>query len=679
MSTGKIELSVGAVKIANKHEIFTEEEINNINKIPAIEDELEETVKFEIIGEGTTVPPISGGGSNYDDTEIREMINEVNSSLDNIVHIVNPNMSTSEIQDILNKTGDIKFISGVYELDYNIVNETTNANGVRDVALYLDVKSNTRIYFEKNITINIKDCVLDWYRIFRIYNQENIEIHGGVINGDRVNHIQQIKDGQWGYGIHISNSKNIMIKNVHVNGCYGDGICVGNSENVFIHKCISSNNRRQALTIGSGENITVDDCKFLNTNGQAPQSGIDIEPDLATQKVKNIVIKNCVIDGNNGSGIELNLSKLNVESEQNVHTVSIFIDNCKISNNKDGIMYTYLPDNKDLLNNVNGFIKVTNSHIFENSRGSILLLNILDKKMPTLICDNLHLSRWGSFGIGFQRYSLNDGASENNIVEYGGCYFSNISFFECPNTSDYDCPIYIQPYDYVKFNSIFKDINIIDNIARNRWCVWKDGEGHINYINNDKSIEINNSISYARLNGLEVKFNNGSTFTLPSPEHLKGREFTFINNKEGQHFTLKTEENTEFDDTFVEGINVVVKGNSSYLKIRSNSSNTWQTVEKIGKVLPTGFTSEKKILFGGSSPTSGTWEIGDKIYNTNPTTKAVEYWICMESGTPGTWTYGGVCDLKKMDAISDSTSIDEINTKFNTLLSRLRTSGLLRE
>ena len=41
MSTGKIELSVGAVKIADKNEMFTEEEINNIDKIPAIEDEIE--------------------------------------------------------------------------------------------------------------------------------------------------------------------------------------------------------------------------------------------------------------------------------------------------------------------------------------------------------------------------------------------------------------------------------------------------------------------------------------------------------------------------------------------------------------------------------------------------------------------------------------------------------------
>ena len=81
MSTRKIELSVGATKIANKYEILTEEEIDNIDKIPEleervdiVEDELEESLKFEVVGEGSAVPDISGV---YDDTEIRGMIDTV--------------------------------------------------------------------------------------------------------------------------------------------------------------------------------------------------------------------------------------------------------------------------------------------------------------------------------------------------------------------------------------------------------------------------------------------------------------------------------------------------------------------------------------------------------------------------------------------------------------------------
>ena len=70
MSTGKIELSVGAVKIADKNEMFTEEEINNIDKIP----ELDERVDV-----------------------IEDEIEEINSSLDNIANRIDnlPNISPS--------------------------------------------------------------------------------------------------------------------------------------------------------------------------------------------------------------------------------------------------------------------------------------------------------------------------------------------------------------------------------------------------------------------------------------------------------------------------------------------------------------------------------------------------------------------------------------------------------
>lgn len=76
MSTGKIELSVGAIKIGDKHDIFTEEEINNINnKIP----ELDERVGV-----------------------IEDEIEEINSSLDNKVN-------KSEITNSLTPKGNLPY------------------------------------------------------------------------------------------------------------------------------------------------------------------------------------------------------------------------------------------------------------------------------------------------------------------------------------------------------------------------------------------------------------------------------------------------------------------------------------------------------------------------------------------------------------------------------------------
>ena len=85
MSTGKIELSVGAVKYVDLNEIITEEEFNNINnKIPELDGRV---------------------------GVIEDEIEEINSSLDNIVSSYNSNGNddTLEIQKIINKNNKITF------------------------------------------------------------------------------------------------------------------------------------------------------------------------------------------------------------------------------------------------------------------------------------------------------------------------------------------------------------------------------------------------------------------------------------------------------------------------------------------------------------------------------------------------------------------------------------------
>jgi hypothetical protein len=42
-------------------------------------------------------------------------------------------------------------------------------------------------------------------------------------------------------------------------------------------------------------------------------------------------------------------------------------------------------------------------------------------------------------------------------------------------------------------------------------------------------------------------------------------------------------------------------------------------------------------FFGTAAPSSGTWVINDKVWNTTPTAGGVLLWINVSSGTPGTW------------------------------------------
>lgn len=50
-----------------------------------------------------------------------------------------------------------------------------------------------------------------------------------------------------------------------------------------------------------------------------------------------------------------------------------------------------------------------------------------------------------------------------------------------------------------------------------------------------------------------------------------------------------------------------------------------------------------KRLTGGSAPTTGTWAVGDIVYNSAPISGGSIGWVCVAAGTPGTWkTFGAI-------------------------------------
>lgn len=63
-----------------------------------------------------------------------------------------------------------------------------------------------------------------------------------------------------------------------------------------------------------------------------------------------------------------------------------------------------------------------------------------------------------------------------------------------------------------------------------------------------------------------------------------------------------------------------------------------------------------KVLSGTAIPTSGTYNVGDRIYKTNPVVGENEGWICTVAGTPGNWVEFGIIDIKSAISIEDVTA-----------------------
>lgn len=206
------------------------------------------------------------------------------------------------------------------------------------------------------------------YAILLLSKVNNVTITGGKIVGERYGHLRIT--GEWGMGIAVYGSSNIVIRGTKIINCWGDGITVGEgsgryetylpSSYVTVKRVTSDNNRRQGLTIGRSRHITVDSCTFSNTNGTKPMAGIDVEPD--TDSTYDVTIQNCNIFQNKGNGIEMNATRgviTNVTAKKNI------------------LRGNYFGGWVDSVRNVN----MTNNRIFQNIKQSPLI-----KAIDTVNC-----------------------------------------------------------------------------------------------------------------------------------------------------------------------------------------------------------------------------------------------------------------------------------------------------
>lgn len=173
------------------------------------------------------------------------------------------------------------------------------------------------------------------YRIIQASSDNDLEIRGGQLVGDRDQHTYTpiyLKDGvtlsslsthEWGHCIGISGCARVTISNVRLSNGTGDGISVGATKgstwvvtsDLVIYNVVATNNRRQGLSITNVNGVKVYDSQWLNTNGTSPQCGIDLEPDsdanadgtggTVAGECHNVLIEGCLISGNASYGLNV--------------------------------------------------------------------------------------------------------------------------------------------------------------------------------------------------------------------------------------------------------------------------------------------------------------------------------------------------------------------------------------
>ena len=313
MSTGKIELSVGAVKIGNKYEIFTEEEIDAINnKIPeldgrvgVIEDEIEEinssldTMESEKNNEFFNLNNLKKLDYDIDDTD------RIQRALDYCVEN-NLTLLIPHGKYIVSKKGVKNISYGNYNLPYCIYKENAKV----------------KIVVQGEIQIDFKVSV-DRANIFHFENCE-VMFEGGYFKAIHNTNKQLLIGG----AIHLNLCKNSIIEKVYsenMNGC----ITMTSCKNVLVKESTFKNSNLNMASCGAGFGIYQGDNNEFNscvTYGGTGDGDITLFGDGKNNRVVNCKLYNSLEDLvlPNRDDIRTNCQGICVDSGQN---------NCFVSGN----------------------------------------------------------------------------------------------------------------------------------------------------------------------------------------------------------------------------------------------------------------------------------------------------------------------------------------------------------
>ncbi|RAP14848.1 right-handed parallel beta-helix repeat-containing protein [Bacillus velezensis] len=223
----------------------------------------------------------------------------------------------------------------------------------------INIPSNIELILHPEAVFKVQPNDSQGYSCFYIGQASNVTIRGGQIIGDRYEHdyskIESVKKThEWGYGIHVHGSSNVLIENVQVSDCIGDNIWIAAdgmmntsgtytpSKNVTVRKCTLLRGRRNNLATNGCEGLLVDDCDIEEAGGDTigPQLGIDLEG-FGENGIKydhpyKLTVRNCRFKNNGRGSVTAHTSgKVIIEGNYSDNVISYgFSTDVSIKNNK---------------------------------------------------------------------------------------------------------------------------------------------------------------------------------------------------------------------------------------------------------------------------------------------------------------------------------------------------------
>ncbi len=241
------------------------------------------------------------------------------------------------------------------------------------------LRSNLELVFEEGVVVTAKkgDYFGKHDSVFTARDIENVTLkgNGATIRMHKEDYTQPYyPKSQHRMGVNVRGCKNVQVSGLTIRDTGGDGIYIGRGdrglcEDVVIKDVVCDNNYRQGISVISVKNLLMENSVFKNTSGTLPMAGIDFEPNQADEKLEGIVVRNCVLDGNEYYGVTINLKPLTRES-----VVSIDMENILIRGSGSGFSVKARPDDHP-----KGAITLRNAVIEDVARNAIRVEHIIDQ------------------------------------------------------------------------------------------------------------------------------------------------------------------------------------------------------------------------------------------------------------------------------------------------------------
>ena len=195
--------------------------------------------------------------------------------------------------------------------------------------------SDQEIVFEKGVVVEAKKGEFRGRAdsLFSIVLARNVSLlgEGAVLRMQRQDYDNPpYEKAEWRHVINIKSSSNVKISGLTLAKSGGDGIYLGTAKrgvtnkNVHIKDVVCAENYRQGISVITAENLLIENTILRDTAGTPPQAGIDFEPNHASERLVNCVMRDCIAENNRGCGYVFYLPNLTGKSAP----ISVRLERC---------------------------------------------------------------------------------------------------------------------------------------------------------------------------------------------------------------------------------------------------------------------------------------------------------------------------------------------------------------